>query len=441
MNKKPHAEVAYILKGFPRLSETFISNEILLLEKMNLPLRIYSIKKGDETNVQNIHEQLLSPLRYLPNTSSLSATTLWVWLVKNLPQYVMPNLALCMRHPIRYFSTLKIAITMCSQYRSMTTGAIKKVFIKEFLQAAYIADDILKNDKNIAHIHGHFCHGATTITWFISKLTAKPYSFTAHAKDIYQAHLNPGDLLKRKLDSAKFVTTCTSSNKDYLDKASNYKTPIHKVYHGLNTALFHPNNSNSKSNSKHLILSVGRLVHKKGFTHLIDACAVLNQRGITIKCLIIGEKGDAYKEIIQRIADQKLEQIVEIRPAIAQHELREFYQKATVFTLPCQIMEDGDRDGIPNVIVEAMAMGLPVVSTNISGIPEIIKHEQTGLLSEEKNAIPLADNIERVLKDINLQKHLSKNARQEVCKHFDSSETTYYLKTLFEKSISETALA
>lgn len=437
----PAPTVAYILKGFPRLSETFISNEILLLERMGLGMRLYAIKKGDGGTVSNVLDQLRSPLCYLPATSSLSSVSLFAWLLCNLPKYLVANLQLLWRRPRHYKQTLLHAINMCMDYRSQTDGRIKKVFLKEFLQAAYIANDLLRSRQPIAHLHGHFCHGATTVTWFASCLLGIGYSFTAHAKDIYQSQLNPGDLLQRKLNTARFVTTCTGSNKEYLDGEYRHQTPVHTIYHGLNTALFKPTprvEEGSEVTAVPLILSVGRIVRKKGFLTLVEACATLRERGLDLKCLIIGEKGDAYYQLLDCIQQLNVQDMVEIRPAIAQAGLKKLYQEATVFALPCQIMADGDRDGIPNVIVEAMAMGLPVVSTRISGIPEIIEHESNGLLVPQRDPEALAAAIGRVLQDAGLRRRLSRYARECVCRSFDSTQTTVQLKALFDKELAHT---
>ncbi len=434
------AVVAYILKGFPRLSETFISNEILLLERMGLNMRLYAIKQGDGPMVSDVLSRLRSPLRYLPATSSLSSVSLLAWLLRNLPRYLVANLQLCWWCPHHYGQTLRQAVNMCVDYRSQADGGIKKVFIKEFLQAAYIANDLRRSRQPIAHMHGHFCHGATTVTWFVSRLLGIGYSFTAHAKDIYQPQLNPGDLLQRKLHAARFVTTCTGSNKDYLDSEYLHQTPVHKIYHGLNTALFKPAPRALKDGAEEaavpLVLAVGRIVRKKGFLTLVDACAALRERGFELKCLIIGEKGDAYYQLLERIQQLNVRDMVEIRPATAQTELKALYEQATVFALPCQIMADGDRDGIPNVIVEAMAMGLPVVSTRISGIPEIIDHETNGLLVPQRDPAALAAAVGRVLQDAGLRKKLSRNARTCVCRNFDSTQTTVQLKALFDQELA-----
>jgi glycosyltransferase involved in cell wall biosynthesis len=306
---------------------------------------------------------------------------------------------------------------------------LRKVFVKEFLQAAHIADAVAQ-EGDVGHLHGHFCHGVATITWFASRLSGIPFSFTAHAKDIYQADLNPGDLLERKLGAARFVATCTCANAVVLRLRHPRPDDVHTIYHGLDTRWFAPAPRPSASAAP-LILSVGRFVEKKGFEHLIEACALLARRGVDHHCVIVGERGDAYERIRALIDAHGLSGRVSLRGAMAQDELREVYRGARVFALPCQVTADGDRDGFPNVLAESMAMGVPVITTPISGIPEFIDDGVQGLLVPSGNAAALADALERVLVDDALHARLAQAGRERICERFDSSRTTIELHDLF----------
>ena len=418
--------VAYVMNGFPRLSETFIANEIYLLEQMGLRLRLFSVKREDEPTVHPVVRAIRAPLDYLPKASSLSGASLAAWLAGNLPRFARAQWAVARRHPLRYLATLGSALGMSWRYRRSPL-ALRKVFIKEFLQAAHIAADVLR-DGSVAHLHGHFCHGVATITWFASRLTGIPFSFTAHAKDIYQADLNPGDLLERKLAAARFVATCTGANATVLKARHADAQVVHTIYHGLDTEFFRPD---PKPGALPLVLSVGRFVEKKGFQHLVDACALLKQDGVRFGCVIVGERGSAYDALCAQIAARGLQDHVQLRNAVAQDELREIYRLARLFALPCQVMEDGDRDGIPNVLAEAMAMGLPVVSTPISGIPELIDDGEHGLLVPPRDPRALADALYRVLVDPALHQRLARAGRRRICERFDSRRTTLALRDLF----------
>ena len=320
---------------------------------------------------------------------------------------------------------------MSWRYRRGPT-TLRKVFVKEFLQAGHIAAEVMK-DASVTHLHGHFCHGVTTVTWFASRLTGLPFSFTAHAKDIYQAELNPGDLLERKLGAATFVATCTSANAEVLKSRSPDARVVHTIYHGLDTEYFAPVKGNGRDMP--MILSVGRFVEKKGFEHLVDACHILKRAGLRFGCLIVGEPGDAYDSVREQIARLDLGDCIRLRSAVTQDQLREIYRQARTFALPCQVMEDGDRDGIPNVLAEAMAMGLPVVSTPISGIPELIDDGEHGLLVAPRNPAALADALRRILTDDALHQRLSANGRARICARFDSRRTTLALRDLFVRQL------
>ncbi|MCB1930140.1 MAG: glycosyltransferase family 4 protein [Rhodocyclaceae bacterium] len=423
--------IAYVMKGFPRLSETFIANEIYLLEQMGLRLRLFSIKREDEPKVHPVVRAIRAPLQYLPKATSLSGSFLPSWLLRNFPNFAAAHLRVASRHPLRYLSVLGSALAMSWRYRRGPT-TLRKVFVKEFLQAGHIAAEVMK-DGSVAHLHGHFCHGVTTITWFASRLTGLPFSFTAHAKDIYQAELNPGDLLERKLGAATFVATCTSANAEVLKSRSPDVHVVHTIYHGLDTEYFAPAKGNGRDMP--MILSVGRFVEKKGFEHLVDACQILKRAGLRFGCLIVGEPGDAYDAVREQIDRLDLGDCIRLRSAVTQDQLREIYRQARTFALPCQVMEDGDRDGIPNVLAEAMAMGLPVVSTPISGIPELIDDGEHGLLVAPRNPAALADALRRILTDDALHQRLSANGRARICARFDSRRTTLALRDLFVRQL------
>jgi len=428
-------EIAYILKGFPRLSETFISNEISLLEEKGLRIQVFSVKQPQESKVHSKVKQLAAPISYLPNTTSLSNCNLINWLVENIPNFAKAHIRLLGVKPLPWFQTFFQMIVMCFKYRDDFLSKPKKVFIKEFLQAGHIALPILRSG-NIKRLHGHFSHGSTTITWFVSKLTGIPFSFTAHAKDIYQKKLNPGDLLKKKLDAADFVVTCTEANKQYLQDLCEDDKKVNTIYHGLDTKFFVPV-ENENSDQTPLILSVGRFVEKKGFVFLIEACRKLKDLGVEFQCQIIGEKGEQFELIQQMIGSLDLMDTVTLKNEMTQNELKSVYLKTTLFALPCQITGDGDRDGIPNVLVEAMAMGIPVVSTNISGIPELIRHGVNGMLVPQKNSDALARSLKKLLQDEDQRKKLSLASRRTVCQSFDSHETSCNLKQLFDSTLQQ----
>jgi glycosyltransferase involved in cell wall biosynthesis len=268
-------------------------------------------------------------------------------------------------------------------------------------------------------------------------LLGKPFSFTAHAKDIYEQKLNPGDLLDRKFDSARFAVTCTAANHDHLRSRGIDCTNLHTIYHGLDTSLFSPA-ENDATNAAPIILAVGRYVEKKGFLDLIAACAQLQQRGVAFAARIVGEEGDAGPAMRDLIARHGLQNVITLAPPAPQKELKEIYARATVFALPCRIADSGDRDGIPNVLAEAMAMELPVVTTDVSGIPELVHHQRTGLLVKPGDPDGLAAALENVLvARPEARAALGRAARAIIKERFDSQTTTLSLKALFDQALVE----
>ena len=422
------ATIAYVLKGFPRTSETFITNEIHLLETLGINLAIFSIKQLSGQKHHAVVDAIKAPVTYLPQATDLSGENFLRWLIENLLKFSIYQGRLFLKRPIAYLGALLECLSMTVKYRKHWLEWPRSVFIKEFLQAGFIADAVL-NAPHIRHLHAHFCHGATTVAMFASRISGVPFSFTAHAKDIYLQELNPRDLLPIKMSRARFSVTCTGANKHHLDKLHD-GAPVHRIYHGLDIDCFQPE-PRTASELIPTVLSVGRLVEKKGFDYLVRACALLRDRGVKFRCLIVGGH-DKYAEIIQQlITDLDLLDIIKLPGAVTQEELRSIYQNGTVFALPCLIVDNGDRDGIPNVLVEAMAMELPVISTDISGIPELINHQYNGLLVPEKDANAMADAIETLLNDNALRLRLGKAARETVIRHFNSRQTTVALKDLF----------
>ncbi len=431
-------KVAYVMNGFPRLSETFIAHEIHQIERLGLALRLYSVKRENEPQVHPVVAAIRAPLSYLPKASSLSGSTLPGWLATNLPAFGRDHAFVALRHPLRWGATLASALQLAWRHRGRDEQGrlrLRKVFVKEFLQAGAIAADVIRHG-DVGHLHGHFCHGVATITKWAAHMSARSYSFTAHAKDIYQAELNPGDLLERKMHGARFVATCTCANAGVLRTRHPRPDEVHAIYHGLDTDWFRPA-APAVPRTRPLILAVGRLVEKKGFDQLIEACARLRDAGVDFECRIVGEAGSASASITALIEARGLGGHVGLHGPVTQEALREIYREAHVFALPCQVMEDGDRDGFPNVLAEAMAMGVPVVSTAISGIPEMIDDGAHGLLVEPRDPAALAAALQRVLTDAALHRTLALGGRQRICERFDSRRTTVALRDLFVAQLQQ----
>jgi glycosyltransferase involved in cell wall biosynthesis len=312
----------------------------------------------------------------------------------------------------------------------------RKLYLKEFLQATAVADRLI-GDPAVRHIHAHFCHGTATVAWLASMITGLSFSFTAHAKDIYCESLNPAGLLRRKMKAALFVVTCTEANLKHLQRLES-GTPVHCIYHGLNadfTKLLSRHSEPLQTNGHLRALAVGRLVPKKGFDVLIEACAVLKRRGVPFEAVIVGETGEHEEEIRRRITAKGLDRSVLLTGPMTQARLYEEYRKATMFCLPCRVLDNGDRDGIPNVLMEAMACGLPIITTGISGIPEVVNDEVNGVLVPPDNPEVLAEALLRLDGDPAFAHRLSLEAQATVRERFDGEIFAAQLATLFREAL------
>jgi|CXWL01.1.fsa_nt_gi glycosyltransferase involved in cell wall biosynthesis len=435
-NTADQGKIAYILKNFPKLSETFIASEVYRLEQLGIDLKLLVIKPPTETTQHAVIGKIKAIPFYLPGTTSLSETSLRKWLKIHFPNFRNSAFAVLRRHPLRMFRAVGFAVRQSFRARRKFLAFPRKVFLKELLQAAAIADQILA-DQNVRHIHAHFAHGATTVAWMVAMMTGLEFSFTAHAKDIYLESLNPANLLARKMDAAKFVVTCTGANREHLQALS--ATPVHCLYHGLTAdftemlaaaAVKHERNGHIRA------LAVGRLVEKKGLDTFVEACGILKDRRVSFEAVIVGESGDAESKIRETIETKDLASHLTITGAMPQSELFAEFGKADVFCLPCRVLESGDRDGIPNVMVEAMACGVPVVTTNVSGIPEIVTNGQNGMLVEPNDPVAIADALESIYHDKALSARLSEAALDTVKERFNGETSARQLAELFNRDPS-----
>jgi len=389
--------VGFILKGYPRLSETFVLREILLLEERGHSLHIFAMRHPRESRVHEMVSRVRARVTYVPDH-----------FYEHLGALTGANLRLWLRRPGRYGSALWHASVRSLHERRVAT-------LKRFFQAAYLVEAALPG-TGVTHFHAHFCHDPTTVAFFASWLSGIPYSFSAHAKDIYT---QPEDVLREKLHGARFVTTCTDYNRAHLARCADGSTPILRCYHGVDLDAFTPPPEGPRGKDAH-ILSVGRLVAKKGFPILLDALGMLRERGHRFCCTIVGD-GPLEAMLRARIAALGLEAHVTLRGPMAQGELIEVYRSVDLFALACEVQDDGDRDGIPNVLLEAMAMAIPVVSTRVSGIPECVAHGVNGLLVPEKDPQALAEAMASLLEHAERARQLGRAGRRRVEKDFHAA--------------------
>ena len=430
--------VAYVLKGWPRISELFIASEIYRLEQAGLPLHLYVIKPPDESETHPVVDRIAARPEYLPATTTLSGTTLVRWLRTNLRPFLPALARTARRRPLGLARATAMALAQCVRARPKPISWPRKLYVKELLQAVALADR-LADAPDVRHLHAHFAHGTTTVTWLGSTIAGVPFSFTGHAKDIYSPSLNPAGLLRRKLLAARFAVTCTEANARHL-KSIAPEAVVRRVYHGLNadfSRLIAEEGAGAPAPNGGLrLLGVGRLVAKKGFDVMVEACGVLARRGVPFEALIVGPDDDAGPGLRRRIGELGLNGRIRLEGQMSQAQLLEEYRRASAFCLPCRVLDNGDRDGIPNVLAEAMACGAPVVTTPISGIPEIVRDGVNGLLVAPDEPEALADAVLRLRDDRALAQQISEQARATVRREFDGERLAGTLQALFAEVVA-----
>lgn len=369
--------ILFILKGYPRLSETFIAQEILALEKRGLSIRIASLRHPTDRTVHPMHRAIRAAVSYLPEyLLHEPLRTLRAWIeVRRRPSYRGARAA--------WLADLR---------RDPTPNRVRR-----FGQALVLAHEL---PPDVAHLHAHFLHTPASVARYASLLTGLPWSCSAHAKDIWTT---PDWEKRGKLAAAAWTVTCTGGGHAHLSALAPAPERVTLVYHGLDPERFPPPGRRAGARDGRdpddpvRILSVGRLVEKKGYDDLIEALALL-PRGLAWRLVHVG--GGPLKERLKRLAARRgLADRIEWHGAQPQDVVLQRYREADLFALACRVGGDGDRDGLPNVLMEAQSQGLPVVSTRLSAVPELVVDGESGLLVEPGDRRALAAALERLIVD------------------------------------------
>ena len=405
-----------ILKGFPRISETFISNEILQLEKQGFSVHIFSMRHPREDFTHRSVRQIKASVDYLPQT-----------LLVPLPRLLWHNGCLFLRKRKAYLRALKMAWRRFKRTRKSAT-------IKHLLQGGYLVNNLLPG-SGVVHLHAHFAHSPTSVALFTSLLSGLPFSFTAHAKDIYTS--DPRQL-REKLRLSRFAVTCTEYNRRHLQALSGNGTcPIHRIYHGIDVKLFTPSPPPGEApnpTAPYRLLTVARMTPKKGLKTVYQMVNTLLERGVEVSHTLIGD-GEQRDEVGQMIDTMGLGAVARWRGTLPHEAVLKAFAEADLFVLGCEVAANGDRDGIPNVIVESLAMGCPVVATDISALPEIVINGETGLLVPPRRPDLMADAALRLLTDAALRQSVITRGRRHVDAHFDNRVLVGELGALLRREI------
>lgn len=413
-----HHPLGMILKGYPRISESFISTEILLLESLGIPIEIYSLKQPRESFAHAKVKKIRAPVTYMPE-----------YVIPNWQTLLKSNFTAWYKLRAHYRTCLKNALRRALERRSSAT-------IRHFLQAGHLTAIRLLGSP-VRHLHAHFCHTPTSVALFASELTGLPFSFTAHAKDIYTS--DP-EQLTRKIERALFVVTCTKYNARYLSELCSPEnqmgkgTAIHTIYHGIDVDFFSFEHSPIPG-PPYRILSIGRHVAKKGYDDLFRALKLLDDAGVDFQLTQIGS-GEITHELKDMVRDLGLQNRVQMLGTLPHEEVMKHYRTSHCFALACKVAANGDRDGIPNVLVEAMAVGLPVVATNLSAIPELVEDGVTGTLVEPENPTEMACAILELLLHPKHYEEMKNRARSKVEDEFDNRRCVAKLHALLEQALA-----
>lgn len=389
--------ILYVVERFPSKTEYFILNEILEIERRGFDVMIAAKKYDHDLGIDVLH--LKNKIIYLNSSLALARSFL----------YVM------------WFYPIRLASFFYQQF--MGKGRPPGKILPRLQKIVHAADFVyqLRNRKP-DHIHAHFLFWPSKIAICMSQLFVRPLSLTAHARDIYS---NDTQTIQYELRQAKIVFTCTAYNKKYL---ANMMRPsirgLHHIYHGIDLRQWPFRGENKKIGKKKIqVLSIGRLVEKKGFLDLLVAIKELNSISQKYSCVIVGD-GPLRPKLDEYISLNNLTETVCLINPMEQHLLKNLYDSSDMFVLPCVKAADGDMDGLPNVIVEAMATGLPVIGTEISGIPELIEHRKTGILVKPHSTRELCNAIAELAENVSLRTELSVNGRKKIEEYFAIESST-----------------
>jgi glycosyltransferase involved in cell wall biosynthesis/SAM-dependent methyltransferase len=362
--RRGSGRIGYVVNAFPTVSETFILNELRAMEAGGLPVVILALtRRRDDVCHAGLNE-VSAPIIRPPAAG---------W--RGAEETIRAHAALALRRPGAY------------------AAAIVRERRHPLLRlAGWLAGAALRH--GVVHLHAHYAKEPLEVAERVRRLTGIPYSFAAHAKDLYTT---PPDLLSRRLRQARFAVACHAAGERRLRALAGPEAcaEVVRVPHGIDTRLFLPR---ATAREPGLVLAVGRLTPKKGFDDLVRACARLRSDGRPFRCVIIGE-GRLRGELQALVEAAGLGAVVSFLPFLTQEALAAWYARAAVVAVPSKVTADGNRDGLPNVAVEAMRCGAPVVATPVGGLSEVVIDGETGLLVPPEDPEALAAGIARILDD------------------------------------------
>jgi len=403
--------VAIVLKGYPRLSETFIAQEILALERRGLNVRLYSLRHPTDKKRHPIHDEIAAPVVYLPEylyQEPLRVFRAW----RRLRRHAL--------YPTAFRIWLK------DLWRDRTPNRVRR-----FGQALALAAEL---PEDVAHIYAHFLHTPASVARYAAILSLRPWSVSAHAKDIWTS---PEWEKREKLLDCEWAVTCTDVGARHLgdlaEASGARREKVGLVYHGLDFARFPAApprglTDGADPNRPVQLLSVCRAVEKKGLDDLLQALADLPQ-ALSWRLTHIGG-GPMLADLRRKAESLGIADRIEWRGALAQADVIEAYRAADLFVLPSKIAGDGDRDGLPNVLMEAASQALPLLATEVAAIPEFIQDGVTGRLTPPADPAALSRALADLIAAPDRRLALGRAAEARARGAFDSAAGADRIATL-----------
>jgi len=391
-------EVAYLFERFPSFGQTFCYREVAELERQGTKVHVFSIRRPVNEPEQDWDKELVDRVVYLPEEKPLVAEV----------------------------DRILAGQALSAETRAAVEKWGRQSDFLRLYQAIYVGMRL--QEKGLRHVHGHFAGMAARTACWIREFFAIPYSFTAHANVIFAPRDFVVSLTKLIENAAAVVTVSDYAVRLLQERFPQSAAKVHRVYNGVDLSQFQPTDF---GNNKPAIVSIGRLIEKKGFSDLISACALLRSRGHAFVCRIIGE-GPLEESLRAQIAAAGLEHSVELTGPQTQAQIAERLAHATIFALPCTREADGGMDNLPTVIMEAMAAGLPVVSTPLGGIPEMVEQGVNGELVPERNPEAVCAAIERLIADPEKARTYGDRGRKIAREKFSIETSARQLQELFD---------
>ena len=404
-------KVAYIMSRFPKLTETFILYEMLAMKQQGIQIEVYPLIREREERMHPEALQFVEVAHFQPFISF---------------SIVKANLYFLWKKPFVYLKTLWDLLVANWGSFNFLTGVIG-IFPKTVLFAYQMRAD------EVQHVHAHFASHPAAAGFIIHRLVGIPYSFTAHGSDLHRDR----HMLREKVAESAFVATISEYNQELIisECRGNYRDKVHVVHCGVDTEVFRARSHETpyeKGENLFMILCIGTLHEVKGQAYLIDACQQLRKRGFDFECHFVGDGPDrnALTDLAQRAG---LSDKVYFHGKLTRDEIACFLLDADVLAAPSVPTRDGRREGIPVVLMEAMGSGVPVIASNLSGIPELVNDQLTGLLVTPRNTTSLAKALERYIKNSDLRQRLGRAGREKVVEEFDLHKNAAKLVQHFRK--------